>query len=816
MTHVLIVDDQEDNRYLLRALLQGHGFSTEEAGHGAQALAFARQRIPDLVISDLLMPVLDGYNLLRHWKGDEALRAIPFIVYTATYTEPRDEQLALSLGADAFIVKPAEPEPLLARIRQVLATREQVPKAPPPDLVPEEAEQLAEYSRILVRKLEKKAEALEQSNRELREEIAERNRIESALRDSEERYRSLFYSFTDPLFVYDRESLAYLTVNDAAVALYGYSHEEFLQMTIKDIRPPEDVPKLLDMLASSGTKFEKRGVWRHRKKDGTIINVEITAHGIQFAGRPACIAQARDVSERQAAEEKLRLRDRAIEAVSQGIVITDPQQPNSPIIYASHGFELMTGYAISDVLGKDLSILHGPETDRHAIDELLIAIDDRRQHSVEVVYTRKDGTPFWSSLSISPIRDDSGATSYFVAVLTDITERMRLEEQLRQAQKMEAVGRLAGGVAHDFNNLLTIISGYSEVMLGMPELNATAKEFVKSISQAGERAASLTRQLLAFSRKTMLQPEVLDLNLVIGETSKMLRRLIGEDIQFTTVLAANLEKVKVDPGQLDQVLMNLAVNARDAMPRGGRLTIETSNITLTDEYAATQIGCAPGKHVMLAISDTGCGMSPDVTARIFEPFFTTKEAGKGTGLGLAMVFGIVRQSGGQIHVYSEIGRGSTFKIYFPAVMGETKRVSDRAPNGNTSGDETILLVEDEEGVRSLAQSILEQHGYHVLAARDGVQALQIAIDYSGPIDLLLTDVVMPGLSGPELTQRLLCHQAAVKVLYMSGYTDDAVVRHGLLTADVSFIQKPYTPASLARKVRLVLDDAKSGTLRADN
>ena len=385
-------------------------------------------------------------------------------------------------------------------------------------------------------------------------------------------------------------------------------------------------------------------------------------------------------------------------------------------------------------------------------------------------------------------------------------DRKQLEDQLRQSQKMEAIGRLAGGVAHDFNNLLTVIAGYSEILLGMPEATEVIREPVQAIAEAGERAASLTRQLLAFSRQSMLQPKVLDLNSVVSDTAKLIGRLIGEDIRLRTVFASDLRRVKVDPGQLDQVLINLAVNARDAMPKGGSLTIETSNTEFVDEHSASQLGCRVGKYVQLAMTDNGCGMPPEVRQRIFEPFFTTKSVGKGTGLGLSMVLGIVQQSGGTIHVYSELDRGTTFKIYLPAVE---ENVTPQAISGNgleLQGSETVLLVEDEAVVRGLALASLKMRGYRVLTAIDGLDALRVAAEHDGPIDLLLTDVVMPNLGGPELAAKIKERYPEIKIIYTSGYTDDTVIRHGLLSAEVSFVQKPYTPQVLAKKVRQTLDE----------
>jgi signal transduction histidine kinase len=388
----------------------------------------------------------------------------------------------------------------------------------------------------------------------------------------------------------------------------------------------------------------------------------------------------------------------------------------------------------------------------------------------------------------------------------EVTERKLAEEQLRQAQKMEAVGKLAGGVAHDFNNLLTVINGHTDLSLRRMKQDDPLYRKLEAIKEAGGRAASLTRQLLAFSRKQVLQPKVLDLNKVIFETNKILQRLIGEDIDLLIGLAPDLGKVKADPSQIEQVLMNLAVNARDAMPKGGKLTIETDNVYLNEHYAGRHLSVRPGAYIMLAVSDTGCGMDAQTQERAFEPFFTTKEVGKGTGLGLATVYGIVKQSGGNIWVYSEMGRGTTFKIYLPCVDKPAEEHQANLEETNLQmGVETVLLVEDEELVRKMTGEILQESGYQVLEAKDGLEALSIARQHDGPIHLMLSDVVMPQMGGRELAEHLISLRSETKVLYMSGYTDDAIVHHGVLDKGMSFIEKPFTPWDLTSKVREVLN-----------
>ncbi|HEY4710280.1 MAG TPA: CHASE4 domain-containing protein [Candidatus Acidoferrales bacterium] len=406
---------------------------------------------------------------------------------------------------------------------------------------------------------------------------------------------------------------------------------------------------------------------------------------------------------------------------------------------------------------------------------------------------------------VQPFRDGEGAIQGVIGVALDITERERLTDQLRQSQKMQAVGELAGGVAHDFNNLLMVVKGHSQLLLDrMPE-SSPLRLSVEQVEKAADRAAALTRQLLAFSRKQVLQPRVMDLNDTVAGMIRMFSRVIGENIQMAFVPGGKLGRVKADPGQIEQVLLNLVVNARDAMPGGGRLTIETSNVELDSGYSATHTSFEPGLYVMLTVTDTGCGMDAQTQARMFEPFFTTKGPGKGTGLGLATVYGVVKQSGGYIYVYSEVGRGTTFKIYLPQVTAKLDVLSpDTEKRRSSRGTETILFVEDEQSVRELVRDFLVGAGYCVLEASDGVQGLKVAAAHPGPIHMLITDVVMPHLSGPQLAAKLSAQRAGLKTLFISGYTDDTVFRHGVLEGGVAFLQKPFNLKALALKIREVL------------
>jgi two-component system cell cycle sensor histidine kinase/response regulator CckA len=468
--------------------------------------------------------------------------------------------------------------------------------------------------------------------------------------------------------------------------------------------------------------------------------------------------------------------------------------------------ERITGYTREEALRLNLEQTVAPEYVEKVRRMLARKLAGEEVTAYDLEIVAKDGRRIAVEVNTRLVYQ-GGVAVGVQGIARDVTERRQLEEQLRQAQKMEAVGRLAGGIAHDFNNLLTAITGYSDLTLRRLRPEDPLRRNVEEIKRAGDRAASLTRQLLAFSRKQVLQPKVLDLNSVVSDMEKMLRRLIGEDIELRTALAPELGSVRADPGQIEQVIMNLAVNARDAMPHGGNLIIETGNVSLDEGYATRHIAVKPGAYVMLAVSDTGEGMSEETQSRVFEPFFTTKEVGRGTGLGLSTVYGIVKQSGGNIWVYSEAGEGTAFKIYLPRVDEAAQEYKPHHEvEENLDGTETILLAEDDGRVRSLVRAVLEAHGYRVLEAKDGGAAVAISERHGGPIHLLLTDVVMPKMSGRELADRLARVRPEMKVLYMSGYTDDAIVHHGVLDAGMKFIQKPFAAGALAQKVREVLGD----------
>jgi len=682
--NILIVDDQEENRYLLEALLTGNGHDVTTASNGAEALGKLKSGGADLIISDILMPVIDGFELCRRVRADEVLRHIPFIIYTATYTGPQDEAFAIRIGADRFIVKPCEPDVFMDAVRDVMAAADRSAASPPPQPQAREEEVLKLYNERLVRKLEQKMLQLEQ-------EVQTRQKAEEILRQSEEKYKTILNSIEDGYYEVDLKG-NFIFFNRSMCRIIGYSEPEMAGMNNQDYMDQENARKVFQ-----------------------------TFNHVYATGEP----------------------------------------------YRALDWELI----------------------------------------------KKDGTKCHVDTSVSLIRDPDGKATGFRGITRDVTERKtaekektRLTEQLQQAQKMESIGRLAGGVAHDFNNLLSIILGYGEIILEDLDFEHPHREPLEQIYQAGIRARELTRQLLAFGRKQVLEIKIVDVNDVVRGFEKLLRRLIGEDIQLKLALTSELLPVRADTMQLEQVLMNLAVNARDAMGNGGTLIIETAAVEPDFVRVETPLEIAPGGYAMIGFSDTGHGMDQETLSRIFEPFFTTKGKEKGTGLGLATSYGIIKQHGGTIWGYSEPDQGTVFKIYLPISeeMDALSKPASPMPE-NLNGTETILLVEDNEIVRNLAKIILQNQGYTVLAAENGDKALALLDQHVGPIHLLLTDVIMPGMAGKDMIERISGRFPQIRVLYMSGYTDDIIAHRGLLEKSMFFIQKPFSVIALASKVREVLD-----------
>jgi PAS domain S-box-containing protein len=677
MKRALVVDDKEENCEFLSALLRGHGYAVVAAKHGAEALTLARQQAPDIVISDLLMPVMDGYTLLRHWKLDDQLTTIPFVVYTATYTEREDELLALNLGADAFLLKPLEPDELMARLRGV-ETR------PPKQVIVREGGEsglLSEYNRTLIRKLEQKTIQLEAANRALKADLLARQVIEAALRESEASFRTL----------------------------------------------TEAMPQL---------------VWMARADGGNIFTNQ---RWVEHTGLSAA------------------------------------QSDGDGWLRAFH-----------------------PEDLERVRDEWRQSIDAGTPLSLEARLQKIDGTATSCLVRALPMKDGEGRVTRWFGTCTDIQElkdteeRLRhTEEQLQHTQKVEAIGRLAGGVAHDFNNLLCVIMTYASFLQEDLTDPARFEEDVVEVKRAGERAVALTRQLLSFSRRHPAQPDVVEPARIVGDMQPMLRRLLGEDIDFAFEAPEPFGRVIADGSQLEQVVMNLAVNARDAMPRGGRLVVEVQNVMLE----AGAVTGPPGAYVRVSVTDSGMGMDAATRARIFDPFFTTKERGHGTGLGLSTVYGIVKQSGGHITVKSEPGRGTRFDCYLPSTdRVESEDQAQPVQVESLRGSETVLLVEDDDQVRQAVRLILERNGYDVIDARSSGEALLLSEKTEREIHVLVTDVVMRHMSGPELAERLKQTRPRLCVLFVSGYADGG--ERGPLEG--AFFEKPVVPGAFLLGLREAL------------
>ena len=544
----------------------------------------------------------------------------------------------------------------------------------------------------------------------------------------------------------------------------------------------------------------------NRRKDGSLYDEEMTITPVRNRAGDIThfIAIKLDITSRRRTEERICRLAQVVENSAEMIAIGDS---GGRIIFVNQALLQATGFDDQELIGEffETSLL-SPSNPPNLEEEIRLQTLSGGGWSGECLGLRKYGTDFDIFLSTGQIRNGQGVVIGTFGIFRDITDRKRLEEQLVMSQKMEAVGRLAAGIAHDFNNLLGVIMGYSDLLQeGLPADDPRNRK-LQQIWKAGDRAASLTRQLLAFGRKQVVEPKVLDLTAVINELNKMLSRIVREDIELVTILRPETGRIKADPAQVEQVIINLVVNARDAMPQGGRVIIETANTELDEHYSRSHPAVRPGPYVMVAVSDTGLGMDPETQARIFEPFFTTKELGTGTGLGLATVYGIVKQNEGSIWVYSQVGKGTVFKIYFPRT-DEPAQVaeSDRRTVGPLRGSETILLAEDAEDLRELTHLLLEKNGYRVLVANSSEEVLALGENQYRTIDLLLTDVVMPMANGRELAERLKGRHPGMKVLYMSGYTTDTIVRHGVLEPGIFFIEKPFSEEGLMRKLREVLE-----------
>ncbi len=662
--------------------------------------------------------------------------------------------------------------------------------------------------------LQQEVERLRQRVSELEASEEQGKQAEEALRESEERYRTLVESAPEGIFVTNAAG-SYIEVNAAACAMTGYSRDELLKMSVQQLVSPNTSPEsrgTFGRVVEAG-RGEADIVLRH--KSGTDVHVALKAVVLD-ADR--IIAFCPDITERKLAEKALGNQERyyrsLIHSLHENILVIDQDHRVTDINSRALA---STGLKREEVLGRScFEVLHRNNRPCGELGEecpFQKVLETGKPATCEHIHRHADGTMHHAAIQMSPLLDVEGNVSHVIEAARDVSDlfeahekQAALQEQLQQSQKMESIGRLAGGVAHDFNNILTGINGYSEMIIDDLEPGDPMRADLQEIKAAGERAAGLTRQLLAFSRKQTISPKVVCPNDILESSQQMLRRIIGEDIDLEFIPAKDLGRIKADPAQLDQILVNLAVNAREATPDGGKLTIETQNVSLDEEFCASHVEAEPGDHIMLAVSDNGQGMDEKTKSKIFEPFFSSKGSDANTGLGLATVYGIVKQNGGFISVYSELDAGTTFKVYFPRVKKTADALPEERPRDTHTGTETVLLVEDEALVRNLAKRILEKSGYNVIAKDNGGAAFVYCDQSDDPIDLLLTDVVMPNMNGRDLFTKLQKKRPALKALFMSGYTENVIAHHGVLDEGVRFIQKPFTIETLETNVRRVLDE----------
>jgi two-component system cell cycle sensor histidine kinase/response regulator CckA len=744
--------------------------SEVEARTGAEALRMAAEENPDLVALDAQLPDINGLEVCRRLKSDMRTQFVPVLHVSPTHSTSDDRAIGLDTCADGYLTQPVNPVLLVATVRSLLRIRR----------AEEEARQAAELWSATLNAISHGVCLLDAGGR-----VKQANRAMEAL------------------------------TGMPAQAIVGSLYNQVFPQVEP---PPEGWP--LERARKSGRRETAQLQVGERYLE--IAVDPIAAPNGEFAGAVQTIiditGQKRSEDERERLVSQLAGERARMEAVLR-------QMPSGVIIVeAPDGRLVMCNEQAARILGAPARIEEAVET----LSDFKLLRPDSQQYprsdlpwiraltsgevvvSEEVELVRGDGSRATLLVNSGPIRGRNGFIVAAVVTFQDVTERKELEKELRQSQKMDAVGRLAGGVAHDFNNLLTIISGYGQMIMDSLPPDDPVRKDLEAILEASSRATALTRQLLTFSRRQVVEPHIMDLNRQVSRMNRMLRRVIGEDIELKTSLKAASSRIKADPGQIEQVILNLALNSRDAMPHGGRLTIRTEDVALDREQVAGCRALAPGSYVMLSMTDTGTGMTQEALNHAFEPFFTTKAKGKGTGLGLSMVYGIVKQAGGDVTIESEPDKGTTVRLYFP-VAGRPARVKkEREETGEMrGGTETILVVEDEPDVRHLASEMLKQQGYTVIEAGSGPEAVRLWRDNRDRIDLVLSDVVMPHMSGPEMTAELVKSKPGLKVIYMSGYTGETIARHGVLAQGVRFLQKPFTLRTLARKVRAVLDENTS-------
>ncbi len=819
--NVLIADDNNSSCRLLRAVLETEGYEVIVAADGHEALKLLERNPVDAIISDLLMPNLDGYRLCREIRQDRRWRDIPFICYTAIYGALHDEKLAFDLGADAYLRKPSSNATILGTLRASMDGGRVGPKRS--KALHAELDVVNTYSQPLVGNLENKYFELSEKSRlaELAGEVGvalmRRTELGEILQICSESMVKHLDAAVARIWVHDEMRFALELMASAATDKLPDGIK--LGQTIVERIARERRSYRTNAFLGELTMPEQH--WARREgvaaiagypliAENRLVGVlavftrkelpEATTTTLGTIANALALGIQGKLAERVLRESEERFQQLAA-SVSEVFWMIDSEKRE--VLFVSPAYEKIWGRTCKSLLDRPNSFFDAihPDDRSRVVDALQVWSSAPFELEYRVV--RPDSSVRWIRDRAFPVRDSAGLVIRIARVAEDVTEKREWEMQLHQAQKMQAIGRLAGGVAHDFNNLLAVICGHSALLAASSPSQQRLRDSVAEINRAAERAAGLTRQLLAFGRRQMVEPRVLDLGSVLFESQDPLRRLIGEQVRLNMVLPPVLSRVNIDLGQINQVLMNLAMNARDAMPKGGELTVETRDVNFDAVSAPGHPEMSPGRYVLVAFTDTGCGMTPEVQTRIFEPFFSTKSGS--TGLGLSVVDGIVKQNGGHVTVESCPTLGTTFRIYLPAVEDPLDESAQYIHSKPVSGNETILLVEDEDSVREVTALLLESLGYHVLQVPGADEALKLVKNKRTKIDLLLTDVIMPGMSGWDLAEAFRVHDPDIKILFQSGHTDDMVLRHGILNAEVAFLQKPFRIDDLAKKVRKILN-----------
>jgi PAS domain S-box-containing protein len=845
MPKILIIDDDATSRRLYASLLTPCGYSILEARDGQEGLSIAQAENPDLVICDIVMPMINGYQFVQELRNLPQHQQTPVIFHSVNLMDEEARALGSACGISRFILKPFDSQQALATIQEALQTDpRQAPVALPP------AAKRRDPIPLLLNAYFVKGKKLDASV-----QLASLVDVGIALAHAQQTPQVFEIAMTAARKLTDAKFAAAGILGESdsletqTLALSGFDKTTAAQLRqgsfsppfLREVlglrqpwrifNPPEESlawllplphPKVCSILAvplESDRAYgwmmiaEKSDSQAFTDEDERMLQAlaSQTITSYQSAQRFRTIQEhAKDlehqIEERKGAEHRFRM---LLETSPTAILISNGtgriEDVNAEALRMfGYAREELVGQMIEVLVPRRLQLAH----EGHRADYAHDLRTRPMRTGTEMFGRRKDGTEFPAEIGLGPLATRDGIL--ISSMIVDITARKKMEEQLRLSQRMEAIGKLAGGVAHDFNNLLAVILGCADVAVDALPQDHPVIHKLEMIRKAGTSAADLTRQLLAFGRQQLIQPRILDLKDTLRQTEALLHRLIGANIELKISLDPSLGTIKADPGQIEQILLNLSVNARDAMPEGGRLTIEASNVEMDESYREQHPAAVPGRYVMLAVTDTGCGMDRNTQLRIFDPFFTTKELGKGTGLGLVTVYGIVKQGGGYIWVYSEIAKGTVFKVYLPRTEQTAQPAKREDREEVCNGNETILLAEDSASLREMTGEYLGSVGYTVLESASGKDALQRAKDFAGTIRLLLTDVVMPEMSGPELAKQLTLQRPGIKIIFTSGYTDDAITRQGILDSTIAFIQKPYRPKELAKKIREVLHDAPGG------